>query len=78
MLSTAPAVRDVGALGLLTDRVKVEFSEILFDLGVVLSCRNGGLEPLGETLPSKAISIEHNRRGVKSHSSRMSLESIAH
>ena len=53
MLSTAPAVRDVGAFGLFTDRVKIKFSEVLLDLRIVLSSRNGGLEPLWQALLSR-------------------------
>lgn len=53
MLSTAPAVRDVGAFGLLTNRVKIKLPEVLLDLRVVLSSRNGGLEPVWQALLSR-------------------------
>ena len=53
MLSTAPAVRDVGAFSLFADRVKIEFSEVLLDLRVVLSSGDGGLEPLWQALLPK-------------------------
>lgn len=61
MLSTAPAVGDVGAFGLLADRVKFELPEVFLDLCIVLSNGNGRLEPLWQTLLSRHIKEVHKR-----------------